>query len=91
MPPHKIWAEKGVSSAISAAEKNSYRLTAVLTVRADGKKLPILFIIKGREGGYLERNEIQSYLDGHFYAVQENAWMDNVTWKMYIMELLRYF
>jgi len=90
MPPHKIWAEKGASSAMTATEKNSYRLTAVLTVRADGKKLPILFIIKGRDGGYLERNEIPSYPEGHLYAVQENAWMYNVTWKMYILELLRY-
>ena len=79
MPPHNIWAEKGASSAMTATEKNSYRLTAVLTVRADGKKLPIFFIIKGRDSGCLERNEIPSYPEGHLYTVQENAWMDNVT------------
>ena len=73
MPPHKIWAEKGASSAMTATEKNSYRLTAVLTVRADGKKLLILFIIKGRDGGYLERNEIPSYPEGHLYTCSEEC------------------
>jgi len=79
MPPHKIWAEKGASSAMTAIEKNSYRLTAVLTVRVDGKKLPRFFVIKGRDSGCLERNETPSYPEVHLYTVQENAWMDNVT------------
>lgn len=35
MPPTKIWAEKGKSSKIPAT-KHSARLTALLTVRADG-------------------------------------------------------
>ncbi|OWZ19443.1 hypothetical protein PHMEG_0006308 [Phytophthora megakarya] len=51
-------------------------MTAVLTVRDDGYKLPILFIIRGVPGAFLEKNELKEYPDDHFYAVQENAWMD---------------
>ncbi|RHY74282.1 hypothetical protein DYB34_013671 [Aphanomyces astaci] len=44
MPPRYIWAVRGGSSKISSGEKHSLRMTAALTVRADGTKLPILFI-----------------------------------------------
>ncbi|RHY00133.1 hypothetical protein DYB36_013388 [Aphanomyces astaci] len=47
MPPHAIWSVKGGSSKISSGEKHSYRMTAVLSVRANGEKLPILFILRG--------------------------------------------
>ena len=36
MPPRYILSEKGQSAAISNAERGSGRLTAVLTVAADG-------------------------------------------------------
>ncbi|RHY90229.1 hypothetical protein DYB35_013612 [Aphanomyces astaci] len=45
MPPRYIWAVRGGSSKISSDEKPSLRMTAVLTVRADGTKQPILFIM----------------------------------------------
>jgi hypothetical protein len=38
-PPRYIWAKAGESSAISSAEKNSSRLTAVLGIRRNGKFL----------------------------------------------------
>ncbi|RHY87509.1 hypothetical protein DYB28_003093 [Aphanomyces astaci] len=44
MPSRYIWAVRGGSSKISSGEKHSLRMTAALTVRADGTKLPILFI-----------------------------------------------
>ncbi|OWY99107.1 hypothetical protein PHMEG_00029955 [Phytophthora megakarya] len=43
-PPGKILAEKGKSSVITAQQKHSARLTAVCTIRADGIKLPLLFM-----------------------------------------------
>ncbi|RHY23458.1 hypothetical protein DYB32_009188, partial [Aphanomyces invadans] len=46
MPPNYIWAKRGGSSKISAGEKHSMRMTAVLTARADGQKFPIMFIMK---------------------------------------------
>jgi hypothetical protein len=70
MPPGKIWAIKGGSSKVLHAQKHSARLTAVLTVRADGKKLQLSIIVKGEPGGSIERYELPTYPKGHFYAVQ---------------------
>jgi len=42
MPPRYILSEKGRSPAIHSAERSSGRLTAVLTVAADGLLYPFL-------------------------------------------------
>jgi hypothetical protein len=55
-----------------------------------GKKLPILFIVRGKPGGSIETKELKKYPRGHVYAVQENAWMDTRVWKIYTSELLKY-
>ncbi|RHZ00821.1 hypothetical protein DYB35_012824 [Aphanomyces astaci] len=47
LPPTYIWAVRGGSAKISMGEKHSMRMTAVLTARADGQKLPLLLIMKG--------------------------------------------
>ncbi|KAH9181428.1 hypothetical protein AeNC1_016596, partial [Aphanomyces euteiches] len=88
MPPRRIWAEVGGSSKVDKSEKHSDRLTAVLTIRADGKKLPILFIVNGKPGGNIETFEVPSYPTEHFYAVQEEAWMDDRVWQMYLKHVL---
>ncbi|RHY02537.1 hypothetical protein DYB36_008393 [Aphanomyces astaci] len=75
MPPRYIWAVRGGSSKFSSGEKHSLRMTAVLTVRADGNKLPILFIMKGVP-------------PGHHYAVQQRAWMDTRVWATYLRDVL---
>jgi hypothetical protein len=36
MPPRRIWAERGESSKIKTQQKQSARITAVLTIRSDG-------------------------------------------------------
>ncbi|RHY24252.1 hypothetical protein DYB32_008918 [Aphanomyces invadans] len=46
MPSRYIWSRRGGSPKLSKGEKHSYRTTAVLTIRRDGLKLPILFVIK---------------------------------------------
>ncbi|RQM31120.1 hypothetical protein B5M09_011722, partial [Aphanomyces astaci] len=48
-------------------------MTAVLTIRRDGLKLPILFIIKGEPGGLIEKSEFKTYPSGHYYAFQKKA------------------
>ncbi|RHZ25741.1 hypothetical protein DYB26_006388, partial [Aphanomyces astaci] len=63
-------------------------MTAVLTVRADGTKLPLLFVIRGTPSGRIETFEVPTYPAGHFYAVQEKAWMDNDVWRSYLRSLL---
>ncbi|KAF0709004.1 hypothetical protein AaE_013015 [Aphanomyces astaci] len=76
MPPGKIWAEKGGSFKV--------RLTAVLSCRANGEKLPILFIVHGNPSGPIDTKELATYPEGHYYDVQESAWMDNRVWKAYL-------
>ncbi|RLO03806.1 hypothetical protein DYB28_008927, partial [Aphanomyces astaci] len=69
-------------------QKHSMRMTAVLTAKADGSKLPILFIMKGTPGGRIETSEFPTFPAGHSYAVQEKAWMDGRVWKSYLRTVL---
>ncbi|KAG2973301.1 hypothetical protein PC119_g22942 [Phytophthora cactorum] len=91
-PPHKIWDLKGRrgSGKVKHIQINAGRLTAVLTIRADGKKLPILFILRGMPGGTVETDELPTYPSGHVYTVQESGWMDAMVWQTYVMSLLKY-
>ncbi|ETV89228.1 hypothetical protein H257_00584 [Aphanomyces astaci] len=57
-------------------------MTAVLTVRANGDKLPILFVIRGAPGGRIETSELPLFPRGHVYAVQQKGWMDNTVWNI---------
>ncbi|RHZ21996.1 hypothetical protein DYB37_006756 [Aphanomyces astaci] len=84
MPPGKIWAEIGKSSKVDKKQKHSDRITAVLTCRADGSKLPILFIVHGVPGGTIDEVELDTYPEEHYYSVQESAWMDSRVWKAYL-------
>ncbi|RQM21707.1 hypothetical protein B5M09_013327 [Aphanomyces astaci] len=88
MPPRYIWNFRGGDANIATGEKHSLRMTAVLTVRADGTKLPLLFVIRGTPSGRIETFEVPTYPAGHFYAVQEKAWMDNAVWRSYLRSLL---
>ncbi|RHY97991.1 hypothetical protein DYB35_011721 [Aphanomyces astaci] len=88
MPSKYIWSVKGGEPKIATGEKHSLRMTAVLTVKADGTKLPILFIIRGSPGGRIASNELPTYPRGHFYAVQEKAWMNNTVWRAYLRSVL---
>ncbi|RHY85764.1 hypothetical protein DYB35_011313 [Aphanomyces astaci] len=88
MPPRYIWSQRGGSPKLSKGEKHSYRMTVVLTIRRDGLKLPILFVIKGQPGGRIDTNEFPSYPAGHYYAVQNKAWMDSGVWQQYLWFVL---
>ncbi|RHY85853.1 hypothetical protein DYB37_013855 [Aphanomyces astaci] len=87
MPPWKTLAEVGKSSKVDKKTKHSERISVVLTVRADGVKLPMLFIIKGQSGGPLKKKELLTYDPAHVYAVQANAWMDYRVWNIYLERL----
>jgi hypothetical protein len=89
-PPWRFYSQKGQSAKLKYSHKHSDRMTAVLTVRADGKKLPIFFIMKGTPGGSIEAQELLTYPAQHVYAVQEKAWMNARVWEMYVKNLLRY-
>ncbi|RLO04377.1 hypothetical protein DYB28_000477 [Aphanomyces astaci] len=61
----KTLAEVGKSSKVDTKNKYSERISVVLTVRADGLKLPLLFIIKGQPGGLFEKKELPTYDPTH--------------------------
>ncbi|KAH9070619.1 hypothetical protein Ae201684P_002975 [Aphanomyces euteiches] len=80
-----INCDKGSDASISHADK-SCRLTAVLAAK---HKLPILFVVKGKPGGFIDVNELMTYPAGHFYAVQKNSWIDGDGWNFYLDTILR--
>ncbi|RHY12818.1 hypothetical protein DYB37_004812 [Aphanomyces astaci] len=88
MPPRYIWSLKGSGAKLSKGEKHSYRMTAVLTIRRDGLKLPILFVIKGKPGAIIESKEFSSYPQDHVYMMQNKAWMDSDVWEQYLWRVL---
>jgi hypothetical protein len=83
-PPFRIWSRKGGSCKIDRTQKHSDRITVVVTIRADGTKLPLFFIVNENPGGRIEMRELASYPKGHYYAVHENAWMDARVWQIYV-------
>jgi len=89
MPPSRIWALRGGSAKVASVSKQSSRVTAVMAIRSNGEKLPILFILKGTPGGRIESTELGTYPEGHFYTVQQNAWMDGKVWTMYLDTVLK--
>ncbi|KAF0714289.1 Aste57867_3929 [Aphanomyces stellatus] len=89
-PPRKTLARIGASSNVNKSQKHADRLTAVLSIRSNGDKLPILFIVKGKPGGLVDKQEIPTYPEGHVYVVQENAWIDKEVWQIYLTELLKF-
>ncbi|KAF0710198.1 hypothetical protein AaE_012630 [Aphanomyces astaci] len=88
LPPSYIWEVRGGSSKLSAGEKHSMRMTAVLTVRADGTKLPLMFIMRGTPGGRIESSEFPTFPCEHYYAVQTKACMYGRVWAQYLQEVL---
>ncbi|CAK4670507.1 unnamed protein product, partial [Aphanomyces euteiches] len=88
MAPNTIWAVRGGGSYVANGEKHSSRMTALLTIRADGLKLPIVFIIRGADGCLIESNEFESYPQEHFYYMKKKAWMNGVVWKKYLRDVL---
>ncbi|KAH9143133.1 hypothetical protein AeRB84_012844 [Aphanomyces euteiches] len=87
-PPKYILTQTGADASISHADK-SCRLTAVLAAKRNGDKLPFLFIVKGKPGGFIDENELQTFPLGHYYAVQKNAWIDGDGWNFYLDTILR--
>lgn len=54
--------------------------------------LPILFIVKGKSGGDIERDELPvypGYEQGHRFCVQAQGWMDDRVWQIYRNEILK--
>ena len=72
----KTLAKKGAKTVnVKEIKTLLGRVTACLSVCADGTKLPPMFIFIGKPGGSIER-EFSSFPKDAVYAVQENAWTD---------------
>lgn len=74
----KTLNERGVKTVNLKTMKTSLdRITCMLTVCADGTKLPPLLVFKAKPGGAVEREFTKNDFpkDCH-YLVQENAWTD---------------
>ncbi|RLO02778.1 hypothetical protein DYB28_009064, partial [Aphanomyces astaci] len=54
------------------------------------RKLPPCIIVRGQPGGPVEQDELPTYPRDAIYAVQENAWMDERVWDIYLRELVQY-
>jgi hypothetical protein len=59
---------------VGNANQHSSKLTAVIAITAAGKKLSIFFIIIGKQGGCIAKNELKLYPYLHYYICQKNAW-----------------
>ncbi|GMF48276.1 unnamed protein product [Phytophthora fragariaefolia] len=70
--------------------KTVYYIANTVVLYILGHKLPILFIIRGKLGGDIDRDELPHYPPGHYYTVQEHAWMDAVGWGFYVRNVLRH-
>ncbi|KAF0733292.1 hypothetical protein AaE_009196 [Aphanomyces astaci] len=81
-------AEVGKSSKVDKATKHSERISVVCTIRADGVKLLLLFIVKGKPGGTIKKDELPLCDDRHVYAVQANVWLDSRVCAIYLEHLL---
>ncbi|RHZ30634.1 hypothetical protein DYB37_008755 [Aphanomyces astaci] len=79
MSPRRTWARIGKSSKVDKQQKHSNR-----------RKLPPMVIVHGQPGGPVEQKELPTYPRGAVYAVQENAWMDERVWEIYLRELLQF-
>jgi hypothetical protein len=64
------------------------RISALLTVCADGTKLEPLLVYKAKPNGTVVR-ELKNYPEGAQYTVQENAWTDEAVMLFWVEKILK--
>ncbi|KAF0704064.1 hypothetical protein AaE_015124 [Aphanomyces astaci] len=89
MPQGRTLAKIGGSSRVQETQKHSDKITVALSIRADGKTMPLLIIIKGTPGGEIDVDELPTYPPGPVYAMQKTACMDQRVWSLYLREVLQ--
>ena len=73
---------------VRTSTSSTMRVTAAVTVTADGGLLPSMLIFKGKKGGRIQR-EFAQYNQGGIYDVQEKAWMDEPIMHEWINKILK--
>ncbi|KAH9103493.1 hypothetical protein AeMF1_020166 [Aphanomyces euteiches] len=89
MTSRRTLSRIGGSSRVKGSSKHSEKVTVVLGIRADGRKLPPMIIFKGQPGGMIERREFPRLPPGAIYAVQKRAYMDTRVWKQYLTQVIK--
>ena len=85
-------ADRGARTVSSKEIKTSMgRVSVLLTVCADGHKLPPLIVFKGKHGGTVEKEFKKDYPDGVVCCVQENAWTDERVMLAWVDSVLKPF
>ena len=77
--PKSTISDRGARTVRIQKTKASQRASVFLAVARDGTKLPPFIIFKGKPNGRIESKEFKTYPADARYAVQENAWMDEIT------------
>lgn len=87
--PSRTLAYRGSRTVNAKEMKTSVgRVTAMLSVCADGTKLPPLLIFKGKPGGSVEK-ETPSFPKACKYEVQSNAWTDERVMLQWVETVLK--
>jgi len=68
---------------------STVRSTLAPCICADGTQLMPFLIFKGKRQGRIERREFSTYPEGCFYAVQDNAWMDEIAMLSWVNNVLK--
>ena len=77
------WAQRGGDNvAITTASEEKKCLTALATIRADGTKMPLMLIAKGKTS-LVETTQLGDTGD-HLRGHSENGWMDQENFETYL-------
>lgn len=87
--PKTILCPSGVSPKVRGYNKGNGRMSVMLTVSASGAKLPLFFILPGKPGGTIEKDEIPSLPEEAYYAVQINGYMDAEVWPKFLRRCMK--
>ena len=74
---------------VRTSTNDTKRATVAVTITASGWLLPTVTIFKGAPMGRIATTEFATYPDGHFYACQKNAWMDERVMLLWAEKVLK--
>ena len=90
--PSKTWDQRGAKTVTAKQMKVGVgHVSVLLTVCADGTKLPPLIVFKAKAGGRVEAEFTKPDFpkDGIYCAVQDNAWCDERIMLMWVDKVLK--
>ncbi len=67
----RMWSQKGAYTHVLASTGETKRATLAATIKMSAELLPPLLIFKGRKNGRIEKNELPTFPQMGFYAMQK--------------------